>query len=153
MTEKQAKELAALAARADGGLLTAEAVLDFASDKRTALHAEFLWDDTEAARLYRLDQARLVIRAYVTYEPRTARTVRGLVSVPSDRANTGGYRPVERVLESPLWTAELVAEVGAKVAALKAAYSYLSVLDGLWPRLEAEVRDYLAEMQAGRRAG
>lgn len=43
------------------GMITAEIVLDEASHKRSILHDEFTWDDTAAARQYRLREARHLI--------------------------------------------------------------------------------------------
>lgn len=45
-----------------GGRLTPEAVVKEAEDPSSPLHGEFVWDNTEAARLYRLQQARQLIR-------------------------------------------------------------------------------------------
>lgn len=45
------------------GTLTAEGVLSEAKKKRSPLHSWFEWDDTEAARQYRLSQARNLIRS------------------------------------------------------------------------------------------
>ncbi len=45
------------------GVLTPEQVLREATKKSSPLHKWFEWDDTEAARLYRMTQARELIRA------------------------------------------------------------------------------------------
>lgn len=59
-------ELRRLEATRDG--LTAEAVVKRAADKKNVMHRYFEWDDTEAAREYRLSQARGLIREVtVTY--------------------------------------------------------------------------------------
>ncbi len=139
MNAQQHEELKRLAAEAPGGLLTAESVVEAAKDEASPLHALFEWDDTEAARLFRVQQARQTIRAFVRYEPRTGRKVRGLVSLPVDRANEGGYRPTEQVMQRPEWVAQMVDEVRGKVAGLKDAYAYLSILDALWPRLNTVI--------------
>lgn len=47
----------------DDGRLTPRAVVDVAWDISSSLHSLFVWDDTAAAELYRLDQARTVIRS------------------------------------------------------------------------------------------
>ena len=44
------------------GELTAEIVLKEAKKKKSPLHASFEWNDTEAARIYRMNQARNLIR-------------------------------------------------------------------------------------------
>ena len=50
-------------ADSNDGEVTALQVLEDASGKRSPLHDFFQWDDTEAARQYRLTQARLMIRS------------------------------------------------------------------------------------------
>jgi len=57
-------ELKIIADRNDGILLP-EQVVEFAKRKTSALHDAFEWDDTEAARKYRLEQARAIIRVSV----------------------------------------------------------------------------------------
>lgn len=54
-------ELRALA-DANGGRLVPEAVVDAARDPDSPLHSHFTWDDTEAARQHRINQARVLIR-------------------------------------------------------------------------------------------
>ena len=52
--------------RSETGALQPEAVLVAAEDEGSALHPHFEWDDTAAAREYRLETARRLIRAVVT---------------------------------------------------------------------------------------
>ena len=59
----QLEALKAIAKR-DGGLLRPQAVVDAARPEDSPLHGAFCWDDTEAARLYRLDQAQRLIRSF-----------------------------------------------------------------------------------------
>lgn len=47
--------------------LTAEDVLREAENPRSPLHKFFDWNDRSAARKYRLDQARLILRSVVVY--------------------------------------------------------------------------------------
>ncbi len=153
MNQAQHEELKRLAAEAPSGLLTAESVVEHAKKEDSPLHELFEWDDSEAAKLFRVQQARQVIRAYVRYEPRTARKVRGLVSVPTDRVNEGGYRTTEAVANRPEWVQELVNEVAAKIHGMKHQYAFLPQLDPLWPRLNATVEAFIVEMQTQRSAG
>jgi hypothetical protein len=48
-----------------GGVLKASDVVEAAKPKRSPLHPAFEWDDTKAARSYREDQARHMIRSIV----------------------------------------------------------------------------------------
>jgi hypothetical protein len=43
------------------GALTAENVLEASKPKKAAFNSLFIWDDSEAARRYRLDQARWIL--------------------------------------------------------------------------------------------
>lgn len=49
----------------NGGSVQPEDVVDAARSKSSPLHAAFCWDDTKAARLYRLTQARNVLSAII----------------------------------------------------------------------------------------
>jgi len=78
-----AKHIRALYDEHDGQL-TAELLLTAATPDTHPLHAHFEWDDTVAARLHRLEQARRLIRSCrVTFEDSagTRRTVREFHSV------------------------------------------------------------------------
>lgn len=67
------------------GQLHPEDVVKAARPERSPLHHLFEWDDTEAARLYRIDQARELIRSvHLTIEtsPDQSIDVRRYVHVP-----------------------------------------------------------------------
>ncbi len=85
------------------GKLTAESVLSEAYDAESPLHAEFEWDDAQAAYQYRLEQARLLVRkAEVTI---MEREVRRFVFLPS----TDSYHPIEKAVREKDWRVEMVA--------------------------------------------
>lgn len=93
------KELERLQSQNQSGLLVAERVVEVARDENSVLHSQFEWDDTKAGHRYRLAQARQLIRTIVIHEERTAEPIRSFVSLPSDRAHTGGgYRHMSVVL-------------------------------------------------------
>ena len=87
----------------DGGL-TADRVVDAASDPAHPLHHRFEWDDGVAGHAHRLAQARGLIRSVrVVYrEPDTGerRSVRAYVS--TDVGAGRAYRPTDEVLADPL---------------------------------------------------
>lgn len=90
-------------AQTHGGLLRAEDVLEFARDKKTALHKRFEWDNTEAAKQYRIWQARQLICLYVAPADteKGAVKVRRFVSLSVDRKNPGGgYRTLAEVVNN-----------------------------------------------------
>ena len=71
------------------GHLTAQLLVDEASDPASKLHNEFQWDDTAAAEAYRLDQASYLLRAIVIVrEPQNGdpRIVRAFVHLADEEA-------------------------------------------------------------------
>lgn len=104
-------------AKKHGGVLQPDDVVSFAQNPRTALHSVFCWNDTEAAKQWRLEQARRMIRVIVVHEPRKGEDIQAFVALRSERYNDGGYRYMPTlmttedgrmsVLETALW--ELVA--------------------------------------------
>lgn len=132
-----------------GGRLTAEAVLREAEDPASPLHSEFEWDDGEAARLYRLNQARTLIKT-VRVEVRTdTRVLSAPVYVrdPSANRNEQGY----------VQAATLRTERGLALEALRSEFDQLSArADRLLAiaktvGLEAEGEDLLSRLGHFRR--
>lgn len=115
LAEARLKELRELE-RANGGVLAPEDVVDKARNPKSALHSAFCWDDTEAARLYRIEQARRLIRVTVEYIPASETPVKAFVAVRTERYEEGGYRHMptlmrtdtgrKSVLETALWELE-----------------------------------------------
>jgi len=88
-------ELEALRTR--DGLSPERVVAWAAAHKRSALHTRFQWDDGDAARLYRLWQARMIIvEVTVSYPDGGLRQV--WVSPVQTRGDEGGYQPLAEVL-------------------------------------------------------
>lgn len=147
VTAAAAVELAQLAA--EHGRLTPALVLDRGSDPSSALHPMFTWDDTEAARLRRLDEARAIIvqvRVSITPQPDAAPIrVRAYASLGSDRAQGGGYRPIEVVLRDADARGELLRTALGELNALRRKYAHLDEL----ARLFAALDDVGVERQAG----
>lgn len=63
MTTSQAKIELLRTLESERGRLDPEDVVEAARDPESVLHNDFEWDDTEAARQHRLNQARRVIRS------------------------------------------------------------------------------------------
>ena len=82
------------------GFLTPPQVVAAASDPASPLHGYFEWDDSEAARRYRLVQAGGLIRAckvtVTTTTPEEVRRVRAFTSVPRDDGPV--YLPTDTAL-------------------------------------------------------
>ena len=136
-------ELTELAER--NGVLTPEAVLLQAQNPASALHRRFTWDDAEAAKLRRLDEARnLIMRVKVRIQPRPDQppiTVRAFVSLSEDRVQGGGYRHIETVLSDAAMRADLLQTAIAELQALQQRYKHLSELAKVFGALESVAND------------
>ena len=99
------------------GKLTAETVLDDAYNPNSPLHAQFEWDDTVAAHQYRLVQARQIIRGVQVSV--MERPVRQYVFITS----TDSYHPIETVIASKDWAAEMVDEFKRDAARFEARWA------------------------------
>lgn len=136
-TDSELAELTALAER--NGVLTPEAVLLHAQNPTSALHHRFTWDDAEAAKLRRLDEARsLIMRVKVRIETRPNEppiTVRAFVSLSEDRVQGGGYRRIETVLADPAMRADLLSTAIEEMKALRARYQHLEELARVFAEL------------------
>lgn len=75
---------------AKGNVLLAEDVVEFAKDEKTALHKHFTWDDNQAANLWRLQQARNIIRVSIQFSEQAPKVFRPLVNLVRDPAIAGG---------------------------------------------------------------
>jgi uncharacterized protein YfkK (UPF0435 family) len=99
---KKIKEELEIIRAKNGGILSPEKVVEYARDKKTALHEQFTWDDSTAGELYRIQQAAGLIRRIkveIIANPKTKEVVRirEYVSLPQDRKRDGGYRQIEEV--------------------------------------------------------
>ncbi len=112
-------------------ILRARDVVAFARDEKTALHSKFCWDDTNAARRYRLIQARGIIRVHVTMISNgdaKART-RAWVSMYADREKIGGgYRSIGNVISNEQLTAKLLEQAWREADQFKKRYENLKEL-------------------------
>ena len=87
------------------GEVTVSAILDKAKNKRSALHAQFEWDDTKAAAEYRNIQARHLARKVRVVAIKAAEPER-LIHVPKitprDKGDSGegAYKPASVIVRS-----------------------------------------------------
>jgi hypothetical protein len=127
-------ELKHLAAANRGGeMAKAEAVINAARSKRSALHPYFPWDDSVAAHQHRLYIARTLLRVVVTYEKvndKRSVACRVFVSLTRDRVNGdgGGYRVTHTVLSDPDLRAQLLDDARAEMKRFIAKYRKLTEL-------------------------
>lgn len=112
-------------------LLVAQEVVDAASDPQSAMHGEFTWDDTEAAKERRLDQARMLIRKVRISNPADLNKspIPCFVSLMQDRGREGGgYRHTAEVLANDGLVKELEATFKKELQAFVKRYSVLEDL-------------------------
>lgn len=134
--EKIKTELERIRAMNPDGLLKPEDVEREARDKNNPLHPLLLWDDSEAARKYRLIQVRwlikdvIVIGGRTTYKPGThdATDVPVYVSLGNDRKADGGYRVLAEVVNSDELRAQLLADAEREMEFYATRYRTLAEL-------------------------
>lgn len=121
-----------------GGTVPAQAVVDFARNSKTALHSRFTWNNTKAAELYRLEQARRIIRVYanILTEDRPDLVVRDYVRLPSDTPETG-YRLTVDVMDDADQRMELLDTVMKELRRLRRKHYALSELASVWEAIDA----------------
>jgi len=114
---KAERELLTKMARRNGGMLEIDDVLKEAEDESSILHKHFEWDDSEAADLYRRQQARALIQKckiqLVESEPVM---IRAFVSLPTDRTNGGGYRLMSEVVTDDSMKEEMIRDIQLTIA-------------------------------------
>lgn len=86
------------------GKLTAEVILDAATDPESPLHTHFEWDQAVAAHEYRLVQARELVRRAETVI--MERPVRKFVFIKS----ASSYQPIAEAMKTKDWREEVLAE-------------------------------------------
>ena len=111
--------------RRPDGLLMPVDVVNRARDPESVLHECFNWDDSDAAEQYRLWQARQLLRVVVSVLPGTDTMTKVNVSLYSDRAQGGGYRPLIAVLRDPSSRAALLEDARKDAQAFRERYSHL----------------------------
>ena len=126
--KKVIEERLALLMNQNSGRLTKEIVLEDAEDPASPLHSLFEWDDTEAARKYRLSQANEIIRS-IKVEVKTDKHTISVVRYVRDPATSSGYVETLRVRGHEEQARDVMrAEITRVVAALERAQDIADVL-------------------------
>ena len=126
------KELEAIR-KSHRGRLLPEDVVEFAGDPKTALHARFDWDNEHASYLYRLDQARHIIRSVVRvtkFHSKPFRLYWSFMEGRSEDDETSGYVVLDDVLKSPFAREKLLQQALAELEGFMARYKDLEALMG-----------------------
>jgi hypothetical protein len=135
MNARAKKEIDALIKKYDGAV-TPKQVVDFARSDKTALHALFTWDDSEAAEKWRLHQARNVLRVTVTMLPNETIPSRVVVSLMPDRHAGVGYRSMPTVLNDKEKSEQLLKDAMQELTTFKMKYSRLKALVGVFAEID-----------------
>jgi len=124
------------------GVIKPEAVVAFAKNPKTALHAQFTWDNSKAAAQWRLEEARRLIRVFVVVDDSATKKepVRAFVSLKSDRQNGGGYRSIAAVRSDAELYAELLSDALDDIRTFQSRYSRLKELKPLLGAAAAAVK-------------
>lgn len=137
----QLEALKAIAKR-DGGLLRPQAVVDAARPEDSPLHGAFCWDDTEAARLYRLDQAQRLIRSFKIEIENDGESIAvpAFINVSIDR--TGGkddnpYRLTADVVKSEDLLAVAEKDALEQLRGIRNRYQHIKRLGDIWASIDA----------------
>lgn len=139
---------ALLALAEEHGVLRPADVVEAARDPHSPLHKQFVWDDTEAARRFRLAQAaQLIRRVHVVLTTSDAKpvTVRAFVSLPSDRTAKAGYRSTVKVLDDAGRSQEMLGAALDDLRAIQAKYAALSQLAPVFAAIDAVLIEVAAE--------
>lgn len=139
--------------RENGGRLTPNDVVDFAKDPSSPMHSWFTWDDSEAARLFRLSEAGSLIRSIeIIYKetPKTERrafelSIRKKVGDPESKTV---YSTAEEAAADPDNHARLIAEAVRTLMAWRKRFAALQELHHLMSKIDEAVESLAAEVSA-----
>ena len=111
--------------------LTPENVVQAARRKDNPLHGYFTWNNDEAARLHRKEEARLLIRSVtVTMGPsESSAPVRAFVAVGSADDK---YLSMQTVLGQPKLREQMLTQALAELRSFQVKYETLSELTPVW---------------------
>ncbi len=147
-----AQELEIIRKRHRGILRPAE-VVAFARDPQTALHAEFEWDDSQAAAEYRLEQARRIIRCIVRVVNEDSAAVRVYASLQKDRRAGDSYRSIHDILNDADLREQLLAQALREAEGWRLRYERLAELKPIVRAISKVQRDRRGAAQRSKAAG
>ena len=124
------------------GPLTAERVLDEASDRSSPLYKYFEWDNDKAAHQYRLEQARRLIRSIeVVIEDKKGKQIpmKAYYNV-ADAEGQRSYEPMSFVFETPDLADQVIEQAQVQLEAWKARFAKYTWARGAMPHISAALR-------------
>jgi hypothetical protein len=119
------------------GILRPYDVVDYAKNPTTTLHTKFTWDDAKAAYEYRLEEARRLIRVYVTTIETVSKPIRVWVSLKSDRVKEkGGYRLTDDVMRDDEMRKQFLREALEDLKYWRAKYRSIKEFDAIFDAID-----------------
>lgn len=130
-------ELDAIAKKRPGNTIRPVDVVKFARNPKTALHAVFDWNDTEAAEKWRLSQAGYLLRARkLIWED--AEPIRFYANLTTDRGHGGGlYRTYESVLSDKSMRAQAIEDATMELRMFRNKHAHLIELARVFEAIDA----------------
>lgn len=128
----------------NGGLVSPDDIVKEASKRSNPLHPLFTWDDTEAARKHRLNEAGALLRSIeITYielpsQPRRAFEVAYKKPHGSEQKQTL-YATAQEAAADPENHARLIAEAVRTLMAWRSRFRYLQELSHLMEKIDETV--------------
>lgn len=121
-----------------GSVVEPEVVVKMASRKKHPLHRFFEWDDGEAAKQHRIQQARQLINAVViVHEEPDKAPVQVRAFVKSTREG-GGYQPVADVMSDSQMREVHIQRCWQELQDTRARYNHLTEFASVWRTIPAE---------------
>lgn len=137
--------------------ITPEHVVEGARPEDAVLHDEFEWDDTEAGRLYRDDQARHLLRSAVVIYRRPDRSltqpVRAFVKlvtsaddpaldeVSEDAVQPHVYLPIRHVMDEPTLRARQARQAFRELVTWRNRYRDIAAFAKVFDEIDALARE------------
>lgn len=131
--------------RSADGLLRPVVIVKSARRKESPLHNRFTWNDGEAANLYRLEEARRLIRVIIFQEIKEIPSQRVFVSLTSDRVNAGGgYRALVDVMSDTSMYARMRSDAMTLLGNAREKYRRVVELEKVWEAIDEVVQEDVA---------
>ena len=139
-----------------GGVITARAVVDRATDEANALHDGFEWDDFAAADKHRLSTARNLIRSIQVIRYDTTATSEGIsiyhnISRDPSEENPSArrvYMSLDDILDDPQARRSLLEKAIKEAIVFRKNYEMLNELVQITGAIESTVRELDAVLEA-----
>lgn len=131
----------------NNGELTPEAVVEASKDKSSLLHNVFEWDDKKAAKSWRIEQARQLIKhitvTVVTKECEVR--YRAIVNIAKSGFQKGSYIPLQEVINDKQSYEALLQQAKNDAQDFIDRYSQLSELNGVKREMLKLINDIYPE--------